>query len=705
MTKLDALLRPRSIAVIGASPDPGRLGGRLYVTLKKRQFPGTLYPITPTHETVFDDATLPSILAVPETVDLALVIVRAELVLPVLVDCHEKGVRAAVIFSSGFAEAGGDHLDQQQEITEFAKRTGMLISGPNAEGFYNAAAKTAATFSPAVDFDAADDYATRHSIAVVAQSGGVGFSFLNRAMARCLGVGTVITTGNEAALDCLDYADSLLDDPDTDILLMFAEGLRDGRRLRAVAAKAAKLGKPIVMTKVGRSAAAERAAASHTASLAGDAQMFDAVAARYGIIVTHDAEEMIDVAAAFLQVPLPKGRRTAIVTTSGGSGVWLADGLSMAGLDVPELSEDVQAEIRPLMPFYGAAANPVDVTAQAARSGGLFTAVDILIAADEVDMVVVVGSLTSLAFVEFISAPVKRWAEAGVKPVLHYGYTLPPPECRQRLVDVGVVPFTTIAGLGRALAAVADYAAFRQRIAADPLPDLPPPQPPLPDMTDIVPEYRAAERLRRAGLPMVAGQLVRSRAEAEQAAAVMSGEMALKVQSADLPHKSDIGGVHLHLADAAQVGDAFDAMEKAIAAAAPETAIDGYLLQPMAPPGLEFVAGLQRDPIYGLMLMVGFGGIYVELFQDVAFSPLPVDAAEADRLLSRLKVSRLLEGFRGAPPADRKALVAALVALSDFGLQHAGRLAALDLNPVIVHEAGKGMSIVDAMLVEAPDIR
>ena len=320
MTDLKALLWPKSIAVIGASPDETKLGGRLLFSLRRRAFPGPLYPVNPNYDEIQGLPAFRSIDAVPGPVELALIIVRAELVLGLLEQCHAMGVKGAVIFSSGFAEAGGDYQAMQRTIAEFAERSGLLVSGPNAEGFFNLRGAVAATFSPTVAYpDDSDQPATR-KISVIAQSGGVGFSIFNRGMVRHLGFNYVVSTGNEAALECLDFAEFFIEEAATEVLLMIVEAFRDGARLARFAARAADLGKPVVVIKVGRSESGRRAALSHTASLAGSSAAYDAIARRYGILRADDPDEIGDIAAALAGGRWPAGRRLGIVTTSGGAG-------------------------------------------------------------------------------------------------------------------------------------------------------------------------------------------------------------------------------------------------------------------------------------------------------------------------------------------------------------------------------------------------
>src|SRR3979411_2999760 len=370
---LDTFFAPDSIALIGASRDLEKIPGRLLSLLRKNEFPGRIYPINPNYGDIDGLKCYPSIADVGQPIDLAIVIIPARAVLGALEQCAAAGVKNAIIISSGFAEEGGDSTAMQDAIAALAKKSGMRISGPNAEGFYNEPKRVAATFSPTVDVkpDAPRLIATRRRIGIVAQSGGIGFAIYNRARAPGLALSYVISTGNESDLGAGEFFDYMVQDSSTDVILLFIEGIRDTEKFLAAARRAAEIGKPVIVTKVGRSGAGERAAASHTASMAGWSAAYDAVFAKYGFIISNDLDEAVTIAAVLTTNPLPKGDRVGVLTVSGGAGIWGADSVSMQGWQVPELSESIQAEIRALIPSYGAARNPIDVTAQGVHNGGL----------------------------------------------------------------------------------------------------------------------------------------------------------------------------------------------------------------------------------------------------------------------------------------------------------------------------------------------
>src|SRR3984893_8777458 len=394
---LDSFFAPQSIALIGASRDHEKIPGRLLSMLRKNAYPGKLYPVNPNYDDIDGLKCYKSIADIGQPIDLAVVIIPARAVLGALEECAEAGVKNAIIISSGFAEEGGDSVAMQAAIARLAKQTGMRISAPNAEGFYTEAKRVAATFSPTVDVkpDAPRLIATGRRIGIVAQSGGIGFAFYNRARALGIALSYVISTGNESDLGAGEFLDYMVQDSSTDVILLFIEGIRDTEKFLAAARRAAETGKPIIVTKVGRSGAGERAAASHTASMAGWTAAYDAVFAKYGFIVSNDLDEAVTIAAVLTTNPMPKGDRVAVLTVSGGAGIWGADTVSQQGLQVPELPAPMQAEIRKLLPSYGAARNPIDVTAQGVHSGGLQKSIELLDASDDIDAILVVLSMSS----------------------------------------------------------------------------------------------------------------------------------------------------------------------------------------------------------------------------------------------------------------------------------------------------------------------
>jgi acetate---CoA ligase (ADP-forming) len=698
---LETFFWPRSVAALGASPDPQRVRGRLFDNLRGNEFSGRIVPVNPSYTEIHGHPCYPTLAAAGEQVDLALMAVPAARVAVAALECAEAGVRHLVVISSGFAEEGGAASSLQQQLVDIAQRTGMRITGPNCEGFFNTIGGLAATFSPTAEphvFRAAPPTVSNRRVGVIAQSGGIGFALFARGRAAGLAFSHVVSTGNEADLTAADFLEYLVQDSHTDAVMLFCETVRDGARFISALETARRSGKPIIAIKVGGSEAGRRASASHTASLSGWQTAYRAVFARYGVIEADDPDDAVAIAGMLTTCPLPRGRRAAVVTVSGGGGAWMADTLTAHGLSLPMLSSHLQAALRPLMPSYGAPQNPVDVTAQGAQTGpAMMSAAECLAASDEIDMLVLITSLASEQRVSLDSARLRGILEQYRKPVTVWTYTPPSMLGRARLAESGLFLHVDLRGCGLAMGRLAQYA----EALAHPLPSpaLAPIVLHLPrNLPRVLTEHRVKELLAPLGLPMSAERLATSAAEAEAAACAIGFPVALKVQSPDLPHKTEVGGVRLGLADPAAVADAYGAIVAAARQHCPDAQIEGVLVQKMATPGHELVVGMVNDATFGPVMMVGWGGTAVELMGDVAHRLAPVDADEAREMIGSLRSARLLEGFRGMLPIDIGPVAELVAQLSVVAVANRDRIAEMEFNPVILHADGPGMTIADALI-------
>ena len=685
---LDSFLNPRSVAIIGASPDTRKIRGSLLHLLRKNGYGGAIYPVNPSYPEIAGLRCCPSAAAIGAPVDLALVAIPAAAVLAALEECAAAGVQNAIVISSGFAEDAVAGPELQDRIAALAHQSGMRICGPNAEGFHNAVARVTATFSPAAeDQGGAVLEATARRVGVVAQSGGMGFALYNRGRAMGIRFSSIVSTGNEADLTAADFLQHMAHDPDTGGVLLFLESIRDPARFRAAAFAAAQAGKPVVAIKVGRSAAGKQAAASHTASLTGWDAGYDALFRHHAITVAADLDEALAVIAARVTNPPAKGRRTAILTISGGAGALAADALSSAGLTVPALSEDTQAAIRDFIPSYGATRNPVDLTAQGAQGGGTLRAAALLLDDDAVDIVAIVTTLANPNFVTLDGPALQALVARQRKPVLVHSYTLPSALGLRTMAEAGVVVVPTMSLLGTAARALVQV----WPVAA-----------PSAGSFAVAPgaftEHAAKAVLAEYGIAVAPGRLVSDAGQLDAAAAALGFPLALKIQSPDIPHKTEAGGVQLSIADRAALHDAYRAVLDAAARHAPAARIHGVLLERMAARGVEVIVGVVRDPTIGPVVTVGAGGTAAELFRDTAHRLAPVDEAEAAAMLSELRSAPLLSGFRGARAADIPALARLVAQISQLAAA-APNIAELELNPVIVHPAGQGCTIADALLL------
>ena len=697
---LDSFFAPDSIALIGASRDLEKIPGRLLSMLRKNQYPGKLYPINPNYGDIDGLKCYPTIAAVGAPIDLAVVIIPARAVLGALEQCAAVGVKNAVIISSGFAEEGGDSAAMQDAIVALAKKTGMRISGPNAEGFYSQVQRVAATFSPTVDVKPNEPplVASQRRIGIVAQSGGIGFAIYHRAKALGVALSYVVSAGNESDLGAGEFLEYMVQDASTDVILLFIEGIRDVDKFLAAARRAAETGKPVIVTKVGRSGAGERAAASHTASMAGWSAAYDAVFAKYGFIVSNDLDEAVTIAAVLATNPLPKGDRVAVLTVSGGAGIWGADTVSLQGLQVPELSAPIQAEIAKWMPSYGSARNPIDLTAQGAHAGGLQKSIDLLIASDEVDAILVVLSLSSDTRKPFKQAELKPVIDAQHKPIVFYSYTLPSPFARADLAASGVVVLSGLTHAGVAMRQMVARAKFKLAPPVD-ASALPPRDLSAHLKSATLSEADSKALLREAGIALPDEVLVTEKAGLDAAIARVGFPLVMKIQSPDIPHKSEVGGVRVNIATKGEVFLAYEALLQNARRHRPNAAIQGVLVGPMAKKGVEIIVGTLQDATFGPMIMVGLGGITTELFRDVIYRPAPVSAAEAAAMLAELKAAPLLQGFRGAAKADVGALAQLIAQVSMLAAAYRDQISEIEINPVLAHPQGQGVTIADALVV------
>jgi acetate---CoA ligase (ADP-forming) len=711
MADIGKLLWPQSVAVVGASSDVQGLRGRILQTILSHPFVGRVYPVSRSATEVQGLKAYPSVDVLPEPTDLAILIVPAQYVPTELERCGRAGIKAAMILSSGFAEEGDTGARMQDEISVIARRYDMAVSGPNSEGFANIPAAFCPTFSPALDKNAGPIKPARalgaSQVSVISQSGGLGFAVFDRARPRNFAFRHVVSTGNEAALEAFDFVDYMLDEDMTDVFLLLLEDVKSPEKFKRVADKALRAGKPIIVGKIGRSEAGSRAVASHTAALAGSEKSYRAMFDRYGVIEARELNDLIDFAVGFLACGdrMPVGRRIGICTASGGAGVWMADACAAAGLEIPVLDEATRKSIDVHIPPYGTSQNPVDCTAQGVHKLGYATFAHLIAQSPLIDGIVVVVTARRSAFLEIDLPKLENLKTDSRKPIFMWTYTLPSDRSVEILNAAGYPLFTDTSGCARTIRAMGDYRALRERTlnkpqaacsrhpAADKI------RAALAASAPVLSEYRARSLLEAYGINGNIGTLAGSAAEAEAAARIIGGPVAVKVQSADILHKTEVGGVALNVVPE----DARAAYERVLESAkrfVPAAEIEGVLVQPMVPAGREVIVGISRDECWGPLLMLGLGGVMVEALGDAVLAPVPLDDEAAFALIHRLKASAVFGPYRGMPPADTEALAHLMVKLSQFAFDHADDVAEVDLNPVIVHGKGNGVTVVDALIVK-----
>ncbi|MGH7037990.1 MAG: acetate--CoA ligase family protein [Stellaceae bacterium] len=691
---LTPLLAPSSVAIFGASNDPGRISGRSLRYYKEAGFKGALYPINPNRTSVQGIPAYPDLDSVPGPVEFALIAVPAAHALPALEAAVKKGVKAAVMFTAGFAETGTKGRAMQERLAAIAREGGVRLCGPNCLGLFNLRIGHTPTFGSYLEAGPEKP----GPLGMVTQSGAFGTHLLALARRRGIDVGIWVSTGNEADIQVADGISFLADDPETVAIACYMEAIKDRDRFAAAAARARRNGKPVIAIKVGASAIGAAAAVSHTASLAGSDRIYDTALRQWGIERAQTPEDLVEIAYACTRRHLPRSRRLAVVTISGGAGVLMADAAERFGVDLAPLSPEGQAEVTSWVPF-AAARNPVDLTATPINEPELLDkAFDLLFGRENFPTVIayLLALAESPALGErvhaLIAAAARRYPDRTLALAV-----IARDEIRRRYEKAGVAVFEDP---WRAVEAIAAAMRCAERLAeiAEPPPAAPPDLPPLP--AQPIGEHEAKRILARAGIPVAEERLVRSADEAETAAAALGERLVLKIVSPDIAHKTEIGGVRLDVRRA-EVRAAYDRLLAAVAARAPEARIDGVLVAPFLDDGIETILGVQNDPVFGPVVMFGLGGVLVEVLRDVTFRLAPFGVAEAHRMIGEVRGATLLDGARGRPAGDRDALALALSRLSVFAAAQAKRFTSIEINPLLVRPRGLGVAALDALILPA----
>ncbi|MGI5490116.1 acetate--CoA ligase family protein [Microtetraspora malaysiensis] len=689
---LDRLLSPRSIAMVGASNSPTRIGGTVFGNLL-RAFPGEVYPVHPKDEVVQGRTAYRSVRDLPEAVDMAVIAVPAPAVVDVVAECAALGVGGATVITSGFAEAGPEGQALQDRLTAVARETGIRVVGPNCIGYMNTHGGVMANFMITPD----QPMPEAGPVALVSQSGGFGSYITNKAVLAGLRLGWFVSTGNEADVNVATVLRHLVERPEVGVLLSFAETLRDPEVFVETARRAAELDKPLVLLKAGRSEEAARAAMSHTASIVGSAQVLDAVCRQYGVFVASTMEELLDLGTIFQDGRRAGGDRVIVMTSSGGAGVLLADEAGQAGLTVPELPKDEQAALAADMPvpFYGSTANPVDTTAQTTAMPDAYRKVlDAVAASPSADMLAAVTwagpGPANDAIVEMYRTTTKPVA------ILSTAWSA-------QFQQAGVPTFTDPR---RAMVALAGLA---RQSARGPLPPNP-----AAFTTDADRVRRVREMIAEAGrettllestgkrilamygVPVTREELVIGEDAAVEAADRIGGPVAIKVMSYQLPHKSDAGAIRLGLRGADAVRAGYREMLAEVARREPDAVVEGVLVQQMAAARLELTCGVQRDPVFGPMVAIGLGGVLVEVLSEAVLLRPPFDADTALAALGGLLGGRLITGRRGLSEEEQRAAAQVMTGLGALALE-LDEVAEVDVNPLRV--ADGVVLAADALIV------
>ena len=688
---LDSLMRPNSVAVLGASSDPTRIGGRPIAYMLAQGFAGEIMPVNPNRASVQGLAAYPSVADLPRVPDSAIVAVPGALAVQAIEDLGARGVRSAIVFTAGFAEMNEDGAAQQAQLLAAGARHGMRVLGPNCLGLFNARIGYYPIFSTSFE----NGWPKPGRIGIASQSGAYGTHVFATARNRGIGTPLCVTTGNEGDVTIGDVIGWMAEDPDTDVIAAYAEGIREADSFLAALAAARAARKPVVMMKVGTSAIGAHAARSHTASIAGDDAVTDAVLAEFGVVRARTTEEMLDIAMLATKRIYPVRNTLGVITISGGAGVLISDAAERLGLEMPEMPRAAQDTLRALLPF-AAPRNPVDCTAQAFN--------DMSLIGRFTDSMVVDGGYSSiLAFFTQVggaasTAPRLREQLLATKakhPDRLYVLSVIGPA--ERIAEYEADGFAVFEDPTRATVAIHAMGRFGAAFVAGP--GLAPPAVPALALPLTTPSEAAAKRwLAEAGIPAAPEAACATVDEAVAAAERFGDPVVLKILSPDIPHKTEIGGVLLGVRGADAVRAGFQQLLDRAAAARPDARLDGVLVAKQLRGGVECILGVHRDPVFGPVAMFGLGGIFVEVLHDVALRRCPFGVDVAEAMIRSIRAAPILLGARGRPAADLPALAAMLARLSVLAYEAGPRLRAIDLNPVFAMPDGEGAFAADAVI-------
>jgi acetate---CoA ligase (ADP-forming) len=696
--ELTKLLDPASIAVIGASTRAGSFGERVLHNL--RHYGGRFYPVNARYQTIGELTCYPNVKDLPEVVDCAVITAAREAVEEIVLDCVKAGVGGAIIFASGYAETGKqERIEQQERLAAIARESGMRIVGPNCIGTVNSTLDSRLTFMDITPIPKP----TAHAVGIISQSGALGMA-LAQGVVRGLSVSHVLTSGNSCDVDMADYVNYLVEDPTCASIACVFEGMSTPQRLLLAADNAWRADKPLVIYKMATGQQGAQAAMSHTGSLAGSHEIYRAAFRKVGAVVVDDYESLMETAAFFGKAPPPKAAGAAVVAASGGAAIMAADRAEQQGVPMPQPSDSVRAILESRIPEFGSSRNPCDVTAA--------------VLGDPESLGICAGALLSDPQYGVLVSPMTYgYAPSAKRPLVYNDLAIQ----HGKMACVawqtewqdgpGVVEanqcerVALFRSMNACFAALAAWQWRADKRAAGTQSVTPTPENIIAESKRLltaasgatVTEREVKEILALYGVPVVGERLTQTADEAVAAANTLGYPVVMKVESPDLPHKTEAGVIRLNLRSEAEVRSAYAAVMANAAKVSPAPVINGVLVQPMVSQGVELVIGARNDPLFGPLIVVGLGGILVEVLKDSALSPAPVTAHEAHDMLRRLKGFKLLEGFRGAAAVDVGKLAGIISVVSRFAADHRDQVAELDINPLIC--AGDRITAVDALIV------
>ncbi len=700
---LEEFFSPKSVAEIGASTSPEKLGYAVLENLVEGGYVkvGKIYPINPKADQILGQKAYPSVLDVPGEIDLAVVVIPYKFVPAILEECGKKQIPAVVVISAGFREAGMEGLERELELVEIAKKYKIRLIGPNCLGIIDTFTPVNASFSAGTP--------PKGPMAFMSQSGALGTAILDWAQAGRLGLAKFVSLGNKADVSEIDLLEAWADDPDTNVILMYSEGLPNGQQFIKVAREVTKK-KPVVAIKSGVTKSGSRAVSSHTGSLAGSEQAYQAAFQQAGVLRANDMAAMFDMALALGYQPILKDDRIAIITNAGGPGILATDALERSGMNLARLEIETIQALEQYLPDAASAANPVDVLGDA-RGDRYKFALETVAKDPNVDGIMVVLTPQAMTEIEETAKAVGEMAQSVDKPILACFMGEAKVEQGIRVLreyDVPNYSFPERASL--AFRAMSQYRQITER--KDPVYekfeiDLSSVKQVIDGAKEdgrfAIGDAEAWNILKAYGLRIPESHLAKTADEAVEIAGKLGYPVVMKIASPDILHKTDVGGVKVGLESGDQVRDAYDLMIYRTERYLPEARIWGCQVQEMAPPGgLEVLIGMNRDPQFGPLVTFGLGGIYVEALKDVTFRVAPFTRLDAQAMLSEIRSKALLEGVRGKPPVDRNAIVDVLLKMGQL-VQDFPEIAEFDINPLIVYPKDQGALAIDMRLVIASE--
>ncbi len=692
------LISPRGIAVVGASNDPQRIGGQPVKILRETGYRGAIYPVNPKYSEASGLTCYPDVTAVPRPCDVAIIAVNAAAVPQTIRDCGRAGIPFAIIFSAGFREAGAAGAAREQALKAVASEANVRFIGPNCIGTMNLKDRVYCGFGAGF----ANPNLGSGPVAFVSQSGGFAFSVVGLADHEGIGFNYVISAGNEADIGTLDLIEHFLERDDVEVVVSYMEGIADGARLRAIGARALVLGKPILVWKVGKSEIGRRAAESHTASMTAAYALYRTAFEQGGFIEIEDVHHLVDAARAFASRRLPRGRRVAVVTTSGGSGVLIADACDQYGLELPRLAPETVRALEALAPQYATLTNPIDLTAQVTGDHQRVNQICALIAADpNIDQLIVRFGGVQGARGEAWANGLAAVAATTDKPLLAAWSRVPDrSEASMQILERRRIPWLlTPTRTADAAGVLNRFARRRERLLTQPGPErrpVPRRQLDLPSGACKLSEHESRACLAAYGIPATRARLIAPDAINRLGRAPLPYPLAVKVDSPDIAHKTEAGAVCLGVRNLKALKQAAHDVVAAARRHQPEARVGGVLVTEMAH-GVEVIIGAVNDPFFGPVVMFGLGGVATELLKDVSYGFAPLDRAAARDMIRATRAHPLLTGFRGQPPLAAEALADVLVRLSLLAADHAARIAEIDVNPLFVN--ADGVAAADALIV------